>query len=174
MRAQYNLDNKHYSDPKEYGLFSALLWGANDLFDKWHYHIGALGYSGLEGGQYYPIIGVDYSPNDKWTFLAIFPIDYFIQYKFNDRWSVALKGRPLKERFRVSEDQPQPKSIFSYSSTGAELNFHYEIKSRLELDAYAGWNFGGEFYIKDQNGNNGLYTTTESSAYGGGAVNFAF
>ncbi|MDE3045885.1 MAG: hypothetical protein KGJ02_04495 [Verrucomicrobiota bacterium] len=166
-RGEYNIDIDHFTSPSKYGLISALLWGSHQIHRKWHYHIGGLGYTGMEGSQIYPVIGADFSPNAHWTFLAIFPMDYNVQYKPNDQWRLSLKIRPLKERFRTGKDQPQPRSVFSYSSTGIEFNVHYQIPLRLELEFYGGYNFGGSFYIKDSTGNNALYTDLGGSPYGG-------
>jgi len=172
MRAEYNLDTKHFNNPSQYGLFSALLWGENEINEQWHYHIGALGYTGMEGGQLWPVIGFDYSPNKKWTLLAVFPIEYYIQYNINHRWHLALKVRPLKERFRTDEHQPQPKSVFSYTTIGTEFDIHYEIFRRLDIEVYGGWNFGGDFYIKNEAGHNALYTHIGGAPYGGASLNW--
>ena len=166
-RGEYNLDIEHFNRPLQYGLFSALLWGAHQIHRKWHYHIGALGYTGMEGEEVYPVIGADYSPNSHWTFLALFPIDYNIQYKPTDRWRLSLKGRPLRERFRTNDHQAHPRSVFNYSTTGLEFNVHYEIPLRLEVEFYGGYNFGGNFYIKDADGSNPLYTSIGGAPYGG-------
>lgn len=174
LRANYNIDVKHMQSPKQYGLFEALLWGSYQPHRKWHYHVGAFGYTGMRGQQVYPIIGADYSPNKHWTFLLIFPMDYSIQYKLTDQWRFSAKVRPLKERFRSGRNQPQPRSIFSYSSTGAELNIHYEKPMRLEIELYGGYNFGGKFYIKDSHGHNALYTDVGGSLYAGVTADYAF
>src|SRR3990167_3042981 len=156
VRAEYNLDLEHFNQPRKFALFSPLLWGQYEINRRWNYHIGAFGYTGLEGGQFYPIIGFDYSPNIRWTFLAVFPIDYSIQYKWHD-WKFSLKSRPLKQRFRAGKKEPQPYSIFSYSTMGAEANIHFEKHRRFEFEFYLGYNFGGNFYIKNENGKNALY-----------------
>ncbi len=174
LRADYNLDLEHFNRPSYYGLFSALVWGAYELHKKWHYHIGATGYLGLEGDVIYPILGLDFSPNKYWTFEAIFPLTYSIQYKLNKSWRFSIKGRPLKERFRVGSHQPQPRSVFNYSSVGTEANIHYELGRRLELEVYGGYNFGGNFYIKNQTGHNPLYTEIDGAPYGGATVDFGF
>jgi hypothetical protein len=171
-RAEYNVDVKHFSHGKTYGLFSALLWGTYQIHRKWHYHVGAVGYTGFEGQEIYPIIGVDYSPNKKWMFQAVFPVTYSIEYSFNKEWRLSLKGRPLKERFRAGKLEPQPRSVFSYSSMGAELNLHYEKFLNLEIELFGGYNFGGSFYIKDRNGRNSLYTNVQGAPYGGASINW--
>ena len=173
-RVEYNIDNAHFNNPSQYGLFSALLWGAYQVHRKWHFHVGAFGYTGFEGDQVYPIIGADFSPNKYWTFMAIFPLDYSVQYNFTQELRLSLKVRPLKERFRTGEHEPQPRSVFSYSSTGVELNFHFEKHLRLELEAYAGYSFGGNFYIKNKDGHLPLYTDVGGAPYGGASLNFGF
>ena len=172
-RADYNMDTAHFGDAR-YGLFSSLLWGSYDIWTDWHYHVGFYGYTGMKGMQIYPLLGLDYTLNKKWLFLFIFPIDYKIQYNINDRWSVALKGRPLKERFRTSSTEPQPSSIFSYSSIGAELNLRYEVFLRIEAEIFGGCNFGGSFYIKNRSASKSLYTDVGISPYGGASLNYGF
>lgn len=173
-RLDYNIDTKHLSKPGLYGLYSALLWGAYQPHRKWHYHIGVLGYTGLEGDEVFPIIGFDYAPNKTWLFQAIFPIDYSIQYNFWEYFRLSAKIRPLKERFRVGKHEPQPRSVFNYSSVGGEINLHFEIERRLEFEIYGGYNFGGDFYIKDRNGNNPLYTNVKGAPYAGANLDFGF
>lgn len=173
LRADCNMDTSHFGDSK-YNLFSTLIWGSYDIWPDWHYHVGAYGYSGMEGAQVYPVIGFDYTWHKNWLFLCIFPIDYMLQYKWDEHWSCALRGRPLKERFRTSSNQPQPSSVFSYSSIGLELNLRYEIFLRLEAEAFGGCNFGGDFYIKNQTGRKALYTDVGASPYGGANLNYGF
>lgn len=171
-RADYNIDIKHFSHPNTYGLFSALLWGAHEFHRKWHYHVGALGYTGFEGQEIYPIIGLDFSPNKKWMFQAVFPINYSVEYALNERWRLALKARPLKERFRAGKMEPSPRSIFTYSSMGLEFNVHYEKFLQLEIEFFGGYNFGGSFYIKDRTGQNPLYRNLGGAPYGGASLNW--
>jgi hypothetical protein len=173
-RGSYNIDMEHFNNPSLYGLYEALLWGAYQPHRKWHYHMGALGYTGYEGREIYPMIGFDFSPNKKWTFQFIFPIDYSIQYNVGEHWRFSLKGRPLKERFRTGKKEPQPRSVFCYSTTGAEFNVHYERHLRLEIEAFIGYNFGGSFYIKNASGHDALYTDVGSSPYAGASLNFGF
>lgn len=171
-RVDYNIDIKHFSHPSTYGLYSLLLWGTHELHRKWHYHIGALGYSGFEGQEVYPIIGLDFSPNKKWMFQIVFPINYSIEYNLNKEWRLSLKGRPLKERFRAGRLEPQPRSVFCYSTIGTELNIHYERFLRLEIEAFAGYSFSGDFYIKDREGHDALYTKVHGAPYIGASLNW--
>lgn len=174
LRANYNIDVKHMQRASQYSLYDALIWGSYQPHRKWHYHVGAFGYKGMEGQEVYPVIGIDFSPNKKWTFLAIFPMDYSIQYKLNDRWRLSLKGRPMKERFRTGKNEPQPRSVFSYSSMGAELNLRYERFMRFEMEVFGGYSSGGNFYIKDKDGKNALYSNVGGSIYGGANLDYAF
>lgn len=171
-RVDYNIDIKHFSHPKTYGLFSALLWGTHEIYDRSHFHVGALGYTGFSGEEVYPVIGFDYALNKKWFFQAVFPISYLIEYSFNDQWRIALKGRPLKERFRVGKYEPSPRSVFNYSTMGAEINLHYEKFLRLDFEIFVGYNFGGNLYFKNKRGNEALYTHFKSAPYGGLSVNW--
>lgn len=171
LRAEYNQDLQHFNNPRQYGLFSALLWGRNEIFDNWHYHIGGLGYVGMRGTVIYPLIGIDYTYK-KWLFEAVFPITYQIQYSLGDHWKFALAGRPLKERFRTNSHQAQPQSIFNYSSMGSEFNIKYVRFLRLEVEGYFGYNWGGSFYIKNKHGHNSLYEDVQGAIYGGVALNF--
>jgi hypothetical protein len=172
LRAEYNLDTEHFGSPSLYGLFSGLVWGVHELNKQWNFHVGALGYSGMRGEQVYPIIGFDYSPDEHWTILATFPIEYYVQYKLDPHWKFSLRGRPLKERFRTGKSEPQPRSIFCYTSFGTELNVKYQIFLRLEIEAYGGYNLGGPFYIKNAVGKSGLYSELGAAPYGGLNLNW--
>jgi hypothetical protein len=173
MRVDYNMDTQHFLK-SSYGLTTGILWGAYQIHRKWHYHVGATGYTGMEGSTLYPIIGADYAPDKKWLFQLIFPINYMIQYQVLDWCKLSIKGRPLRERFRVGKQEPQPRSVFNYSSMGAEFNIFMEKKGRLEVELYGGYNFGGTFYIKDRNGHNGYYTDLGGAPYIGANIDFAF
>lgn len=173
-RLDYNIDQEHLSQPGLYSLFNGLLWGSYQIHRKWHYHVGATAYSGMRGHTVYPIIGADFAPNATWSFVAIFPMSYAIEYHPADWCRISLKGRPLRERFRTGHKEPQPRSIFNYSSMGAELNIFMEKKRRFEVELYAGYNFGGSFYIKNQNGKNALYTDFDGAPYAGASIDYAF
>ena len=174
LRANYNLDLEHFNNPSEYGLFEGLVWGAYQIHRKWHYHIGTFGYTGMRGAQVYPVLGFDYSWNKNWTILLVFPIEYSLSYKLGENWNFSLRGRPLKERFRSGENEPQPRSIFSYSSIGLELNARYEIFMRFEAELFGGCNFGGTFYIKNAHNRNASYYDVGAAPYGGASLNYGF
>ncbi len=173
-RAEYNLDWEHFNRPAQYGLFSGLLWGKHKLDNRWHYHIGAMATIGMEATVVYPIIGFDYAFTPRWNLEAVFPVVYTLRYKIDEHWRIALNGRPLKERFRVGAQEPQPRSVFCYTSFGTELNLHYEKLLRLEAEIYIGYNMGGNFYIKNQQGKNALYTDLEGAPYAGLSFDYGF
>ncbi len=172
VRADYNMDIAHTST--KYGLFSTLAWGAYELHRKWHYHVGFLTYTGLRGGWVYPLIGLDWAPNKKWRFQIVFPVDYSVEYTINKNWRLSMKGRPLRERFRVGPNEPQPRSIFNYSSIGTEFNVHYERFLRFQAELFAGYNWGGTLYIKNKLGKNAFYTDFGSAAYVGALIDYGF
>lgn len=173
-RFDYMIDPHHMNRPGLYSLYSALLWGCYAINEKWHYHIGSFGYWGMEGSTVYPLIGFDYAPTSQWLLQAIFPIDYSVQYQFHPLFRLSAKVRPLKERWRTDKNQPSPRSIFNYTSSGFELNLHYEIERRLIIEIFGGWNFGGNLYIKDQKGKNALYTKFDGAPYVGANLDFGF
>ena len=173
-RIDYNIDANHFSKAKPYGLWTWLLWGAYKLHDKWNYHVGTVGYIGMKGHDVFPILGVDFSPNKTWNFQAIFPISYAIQYQALDWCKIAIKGRPLRERFRVGAKDKEPSSIFHYTSMGTELNLTFEKKMRFETEFFVGYNFGGTFYIKNQHGKKPLHTDVKSAPYLGANIDYAF
>lgn len=173
-RFDYHIDPHHFNEASLYSLFTGLLWGSYTINEKWHYHVGGFGYGGMEGSTIYPIIGFDYAPTPKWLIQLIFPIDYSVQYNFTPRLRLSGKIRPLKERWRTDQYQPSPRSIFSYTSTGFEANLHYEIQRRLTVEVFGGYNFGGNLYIKDQQGKNALYTDFGGAPYGGITLNVGF
>jgi Domain of unknown function (DUF6268) len=174
LQGTYNLDLEHFSQPSLYGLFSLLIWGRYALHKKWHFHVGVLGSVGMEAAPVYPLLGLDWEPNKKWTIEVIFPITYSVQYKLNKNWRLSIKGRPLKERFRTGSHEPQPRSVFCYSSVGAEFNVEYEQFLWLDIQLFAGYDFGGTFYIKNQSGRKALYTEVGGAPYAGITVDYGF
>jgi hypothetical protein len=173
MRLDYNLQVDHIEHPGLYSLYNALLWGSHQIHRKWHYHIGALGYAGLEGYNIYPIVGADYSPGAHWFIQAVFPINYSVEYKLSN-WTFAAKIRPMKERLRTGSHEPQPRSIFSYSSIGSELNVRFEKQFKVTIEGYGGYNWGGDFYIKNAYGKRAQYMDVRGSIYGGFALDYGF
>lgn len=174
FRYDLNLDTQHFTQVGLYGLSTGLVWGSYQIHPKWNYHVGGTGYVGLQGSTFYPLIGADYSPNKKWNFLAIFPINYMIQYKPVSWFKIALKGRPLRERFRTGSYEAQPKSVFNYSTMGGELNIVFEKPQRVECELYIGYNFGGTFYIKSYNHEEPYYTDIQGAPYAGINFDYAF
>ena len=170
-RFDYSLDVDHFDAPGPFGLWSGMVWGTYQLFKDWRYHIGALAYTGMEQYIVYPIIGFDYAPSQKWLIELIFPITYSVQYKVSDHWALALKGRPIKERFRVGPNEPQPFAVTTYSTFGGEFNVRYEYPMRFEAEAFIGYNFGGNFYIKNPGA---LYNDVKGAPYVGFNVDYGF
>ena len=173
VRMDYNLQTNHLSHPGLYSLYTPLLWGSYEVNLKWHYHVGALGYVGMEGMQIYPIIGFDYSPDEHWFMQAIFPMLYSVEYKIS-YLTFVLKARPISERLRSGSCEPQPRSIFSYSGFGGELLIRFVVKDRLTIEGYGGYIFVSKFYIKDQYGHNAVYLHAKSAPYAGATLDFSW
>jgi hypothetical protein len=172
-RLDYNLQTNHLSHPGLYSLYNGILWGSYQVNLKWHYHVGALGYVGMEGMQIYPILGFDFSPDEHWFIQGIFPMTYSIEYKIS-YFTFALKGRPLAERLRAGSHEPQPRSIFSYSAFGAEFLTRFAYKERLTIEGWGGWMCMSQFYIKDQYGHNAIYFDAKGSPYAGASLDFSW
>lgn len=170
----YNIDPTHFDTPGPYSLYSWLLWGAHEINKQWHFHIGTVGSRGMRRTDFYPLLGIDYQPTQHWLLEAIFPINYAASYKPDNHWTLALKVRPLKERVRAGEDEPQPRSVVRYSSMGSELSIQYEIPLRLKVEVYGGLNTGGTFYIKNIHVDNALYADTGIAPYAGANLDFGF
>jgi hypothetical protein len=173
LRFDYNAQLEYSHHIGQYSLYNGLLWGSYQLHPKWHYHVGALGYVGMEGYNIYPIIGIDFAPNKRWFFQALFPINYSVEYKISD-WTIAIKGRPLKERLRAGLHEPSPRAIFSYSSVGTELNIRFEKQLRFSCEGYAGYNCGGHLYVKNNNASHAIYSKFHGAFYGGGSIDYGF
>jgi hypothetical protein len=172
-KLDYQSDLEHLDQLQEYGLWTALLWGSYTFKPSWRYHVGTLAYTGLESTTLYPLLGLDYTLC-SWNFSFIFPIEYKIQYQWTYHFATALQGRPLKERFRVGSRETQPKSVFNYTSVGAELLFSYTMEKQLTLEAFAGYSFGGTLYIKDRFGNDPIYVSVRTAPYVGGRLDYGF
>jgi hypothetical protein len=172
-RFDYNLQVNYASHPGLYSLYNELVWGSCQIHRKWHYHVGALGYAGLASYDIYPIIGFDYTAGKNWFFQALFPINYSVEYHINP-WTIAAKARPMKERLRTGPNESQPRSIFSYSTIGTELNIKFEKLLKGFAEIYGGYNWGGHFYVKNRYGKRPIYLAFGGAAYGGFSLDYGF
>lgn len=170
----WSQDLNHFSNWRQYGLLTAVLWGRGYIRPDFHIHGGAVGYRGLEGGKILPIFGIDWIITPKWVVNAIFPYIYSITYYLDANWSFMFKGSPFSGRYRAKEDEPHPKSIFRYRSFGIDMNVYFRIKNYFAFQLYWGYNFGGELYIKNRKGKNANYFKFKDAPYIGVNAGLAF
>lgn len=171
----YTIDTKYASKIKTYGQLGTLIWGMHPITESLNVHIGSLFYIGLRRDDpVYPVIGLDYTINESWLIKAIFPLDYRVEYKVLPNLSLSLKARAFSERFRTGKNEAQPRSIFQYSATGGEINLQYQIEHRLDAQLFAGYQFGGTYYIKDQMAKTATYMGFSPAPYLGAKLDFGF
>ena len=91
-------------DFTHYALYSGTLWGRYTYSDNIDIHIGIHGNVGMKKDEVYPIIGLQYSPDNRWKLNLVYPQNLSAIYSLNDLWSVSLIGEFFKNRHRVSKN----------------------------------------------------------------------
>lgn len=162
-----------YSDLADYTNYDIVLWGRYEFRKCFHMHIGFLAQTGMKIDHIYPIFGIDYTINEKWTINAVFPMNMSIVYKIDDYWSASLAGRLFDVRYRLGKHAHLKKALFQYRNRGAELALDYD-KDRIHANIHAGATFGGQFKIANHNNKDKKHFDLGSAAYAGGELAFKF
>jgi hypothetical protein len=160
-------------------VYHGMLWGRYNIAECCRVHVGVLGWYGVKNGYALPIIGFDWKFWHDWTLAAIFPLDFSLNYAFNDHWSLEAAysgfGGPYKYPRRAHEGiNGFHDPIFMTYSRGADLNLRYKFDHLFQINLGAGWNWGGWIFVEDENKNHGKYYHFESAPYAQGTVAFTF
>jgi hypothetical protein len=161
------------------GVYHGMLWGRYHFADTYGIHVGVLGWYGVENGRAFPIFGFDWRFNEHWSANAIFPIDYSLNYAFDDSWSIeaayASFGGPYKYPRRAEHGiNSQKNPIFMVYSNGVDLALKYKFEHLLRASLGVGWNFGGWILIRNHENHHGKYYHFNSAPYAQGSVALTF
>jgi hypothetical protein len=157
----------------------AMLWGRYHFADCCGVHVGMVGWYGVQNGHGWPIFGFDWNFNDNWSANAIFPVDYSLNYAFDENWSLEAAysslGGPYRYPRRAHDGVKGFRDpIFSVHSNGVELILKYKFEHLLRVSIGGGWDFGGWIHIKDTNNHHGKYYHYNSAPFAQGNVELTF
>ena len=178
VNAGFSVDAARFDFAKS-AVGHAMLWGRYHFAECCGVHVGMVGWYGVLNGHAWPIIGFDWKFCDKWSANAIFPVDYSLNYAFNENWSLEVAyssfGGPYQYPRRAHEGRNGfGDPIFSVFSNGVELLAKYKFEHLLRVSLGGGWNFGGWIHIKDTNNHHGKYFHYNSAPYAQGNLELTF
>jgi hypothetical protein len=161
------------------GVYYGLMWGRYRYFPTLGMHIGWAGYAGVENGYLLPIIGIDWQAAAQCRVNAIFPINFSIEYYFNQYWKTTLEittfGRPYRFPIRIHGGVNQYRNgIFEIYSIGTELDIKFNTGSAFWACFGGGWNYGGWILIKNHDNAHGKYYKFDGAPYIQGKLAFSF
>ncbi len=160
-------------------VYHGMLWGRYHFSNAFAFHVGALGWYGILNGYMLPIFGFEWHPDHHWTINSIFPVDFSVNYAFDDFWSLQVAYSTFGGPYRYPHRAYGTKNgyndpIFMVYSNGVDLNLLYKYEHFLRIDLGVGWNFGGWIFIKNHENRHGKYFDFNSAPYAQGTVAFTF
>ncbi|NGX60718.1 MAG: Ribonuclease HIII [Chlamydiae bacterium] len=151
----------------DYTLYQGVLWGKYD-FCKWlEFDFGLITEVGLSKEKIWPILGFVYQISDCLRLNAVYPINIALEYAVSPSIQVAASIRFLRNRHRVLPTEPNPRGIFEYHTTGAELDLIYSPIEILSIKGYAGSTSDGDLKITNQNDHDATHFKFDGSFYAG-------
>lgn len=157
-----------------YTLYSFTLWGRYELYPCLGVHMGVIAATGLYKDKTWPIIGIDYKWGERIKLNLVYPVDMSALYLLNDNWQIGVAQRLFWTRHRVGADEPVPRSLVEYRNTGTEARVVWIWDPILNVSAHAGYAWGNDLIITDQNDRNGTHYKFDGSYYFGGDLSFKF
>jgi hypothetical protein len=151
----------------EYALYQGVLWGKYTLNPSLEFDIGVIAEIGLNKEKVWPIIGFIYNYNSCLSLHAVFPLDMTLQYDMYDWLTIAGSIRFLRNRHRVSDDNPNPQAIFEYRTTGVEFDLTYTPFEYLSVKGFVGSTLNGDFKVTNKNNHHAVHYKFNGSMYAG-------
>lgn len=171
--ATINLDHLNFNKYL-YGDF--LLWGRCQYTAAWNLHVGFYTWLGMRMNRIIPIIGFDWRMNSQWRLNAVFPVNLSLVYTFRKGWTIALAARVFSSRNRLGSHEKLSQGLYEYRSVGAEINLRYKNKDCIPIEAHfhAGYNFGGQIKVFNQNHRHRRSFNLGVAPYIGGEISCRF
>ncbi len=147
--ADMQLGNFNLKRNTNYNLF---LWGRYNYDENTVFNVGILTWLGIKDTQVYPIIGVNYSYNEKWSVNAVFPFKGVVTYMVTEQFGTELAAKWAKLRRRLKSSEAISKGIFEYSSSSLELAGFYNFSAGFTIRGFAGTGFGTSLKVYNSDG----------------------
>jgi hypothetical protein len=158
----------------EYATYDFILWGRYEYCRHIGVHIGLIAQTGMQLDRVYPILGADWQMSKQWKLNLVFPVNVSLEYLINDHWSIALAGRSFNSRQRIGpRHESQPKAVFRYDNTGAEVSVRYE-KANMAVNVHVGSTLGGRFKVANRHNDHSHTYNLDSDAYAGAEAAIKF
>ncbi len=177
INAGFSVDASHF-DFGRTGVYHGMLWGRYQFNNCCGFHMGVMGWIGIQNGYTLPIFGVDWKISDDWAANIIYPVDFSLTYSIDENWAIegaySSFGGPYRYPRRAHEGTKFHDPIFLVYSQGGDLNLKYRYDHLLRASIGGGWNAGGWILVRDSQNHHGHYYHFNSAFYGQGTVAFTF
>lgn len=154
----------------DYTLYQGVLWGRYNLCKWLELDFGFILEVGLKKEKMWPIFGFVYTPLPNLRLNAVYPINISLQYDFLTYWTVAGSVRFLRNRHRVTEDNPNSQGIFEYRDTGAEFDLTFRPFDWFFIKGFVGSTFDGDLKVTNRNDKNAVHFKFNGSFYSGASA----
>jgi hypothetical protein len=168
-----NIDADKWS-LSDYNTYDMLLWGRYTWNSCIGLHFGLYGETGIRLDRVWPVLGFDWTINEKWLINAIFPLNVSLQYQWNDGFALVMTCRFFNERHKAGDQGGYEKAVWRYQNTGADFAIVNNWCSWLKTGIHAGYTFGGKLKIANQRGHENHRFHFQPSAYFGGEISANF
>lgn len=158
----------------DYTLYQGVLWGKYELSPYLELDFGFIAEIGLSKEKLWPILGFIYSPSDSWRIHAVYPIRVSVDYLVRNWITLSGSIRFLRNRHRVTKEEPNPSGIFEYHTIGAEFDVTLSPLKRLSLKGFAGTTFNGDLKITDSQNRAAQHFKFKGSPYVGVSGVFSY
>jgi hypothetical protein len=166
--------NAEHFDVSRYTFFTGQLKGKYAWHEKRNLYAGILTFMGMHYSRALPIVGFDYTPNEKWKFNAIFPLNMKVEYGFAKNWSAGAGIRYFFARERMGKDDKLKRGLVAYRNWGLEAALNYRLNSHISLNAHVGESFAGRMRVSNQHDGNRKHLKLGMAPYFGFAAELAF
>lgn len=154
-------------DFANYALYQGVIWGKYTFNRCWEFDVGLIAEVGLNKEKIWPILGFIYNYSPALSLHVVFPVDIILEYDIRECLTVAGSIRFLRNRHRVSPDNPTPSAIFEYRTTGAEFDLTYTPFKNFFVTGFVGSTFDGDFKVTNQNNHHATHYKFKGSLYAG-------
>ena len=150
-----------------------LLAGRYAYSENFGLNMGFIALTGMKIDRLYPILGIDWKINDKWTLNLIYPTNIALIYSWNEEWSFEVATRSFDERHRVckGKDFQWNKGLIEYRATGAEFGVNYKSCDGAWVgNFHVGEILGGRLKVATKNYNHRKRYNFKNAPYVGGEI----
>ena len=151
----------------DYTLYQLSVWGKYAWFECLEFDIGFIFEAGLDKQKVWPIFGLVWNLSEFWHINAVYPVLINIERDFWRYWSMGVGLQFLRNRHRVGQNEPDPRSIFEYHTWGCEGNLSFKPGKNFYVVGYCGSTLRGDLKITNSSNSHGQHFKFKAAPYGG-------